>query len=501
MKKMRVFAYVIVLVLLFSVDVGAEFNFNTTTGGSDEFVQQIEDGEEVTVGIIPENVNNLYVSLECSDDVDIRLYDSENNKAIVGWSIGATLKSDDKCDTKYNGVTITYSGYNGYDGEKGHEYISISGVTSNEYRITAFGFDEGYATVIYSYDGTGSGDTSGTGYFEKHVSSDEREYVGTIPAGVENFKVYLEATNDLDIELYNGNNDVVGWGDRFEISSGSKVTDTYRNDVITWSGWNGDGSGKGNEYIKISGTSMNEYKLYVFGFEEGKVEVSYSWDGMTTETNPNYVDEKHSKEVENGFVMIVEPKDLYIDVVKEVTWNISGDFINGGFFNTGGKTSGTLLISNGKILNERNEWEQDHDPLSHFIVDRNGNVSVKTLNYTPSVDEVRFAITGFTLFPDGQSLKESIKDEYNTTGYYSSDYRSALGYNESLDKVMLFIFTEKTSAKEMKDILLDNGCTIGIGLDGGGSTIARFEGQRYYAVDPDNDGTDSRRIHHVIRWE
>jgi hypothetical protein len=269
-------------------------------GGVGAFQQQIEhyggDYEKsVTVGTIPSKFKNIYISLKSDQDVDIRLYGSSGEK-IIHWPHGI-LRGPNKELTTYDGVSIEYSGYNGDGSGLGHEYIRITGTTSNDFIMKAFGYKAGYATVDYSWEGkdvcdTSSSTTRNSGNFHTTLSQDARSYLGLIPVGIDNPVVFLKATNDLDIELYDSetNEFVVGWRSK-HIDSSKKITEIYRNDKITWSGWDGryadvfrdtksgikELSEKGREYIRIHGKSKNGYRMYVYAYQAGSVAVEYSW--------------------------------------------------------------------------------------------------------------------------------------------------------------------------------------------------------------------------------
>ncbi|MBW2256783.1 MAG: hypothetical protein JRI25_19610, partial [Deltaproteobacteria bacterium] len=60
----------------------------------------------------------------------------------------------------YRGTTITYSGYNGIDGNWGHERITVTGDLRADLTMKAFGYQSGTATVDYAW-GVGVGRTCG----------------------------------------------------------------------------------------------------------------------------------------------------------------------------------------------------------------------------------------------------------------------------------------------------------------------------------------------------
>ncbi len=184
------------LSLIASINLYGGFNFggDSCEGGSGTFQQEIaywdNDPENaVTVGVIPKDLKDVYISLESDEDVDIRLYDANGTK-IVHWPDGI-LSGDIPESTTYNGVTIEYSGYNG-DGENlGHEYIKITGVTQNDFIMEAFGYKAGYAQVDYSWAGKVNCDAdstpsaSGSGDFEQEILQNDTVKIGDIPPNIE----------------------------------------------------------------------------------------------------------------------------------------------------------------------------------------------------------------------------------------------------------------------------------------------------------------------------
>ncbi|RUM71359.1 MAG: hypothetical protein DSZ08_03150, partial [Sulfurovum sp.] len=140
---------IILLWILFISIIHAEFNFQGCSG-SGTFEQQIESyngdyNNAVYVGEIPKGIQGLHINLVSDKDVDIRLYGVNNDK-IVHWPYG--ILSFPREESKaYKNVTITYSGFNGVDGKKGNEYITIAKTTPTKMRMEAFGYEAGYATV------------------------------------------------------------------------------------------------------------------------------------------------------------------------------------------------------------------------------------------------------------------------------------------------------------------------------------------------------------------
>ena len=52
---------------------------------------------------------------------------------------------------------------------------------------------------------------------------------------------------------------------------------SYEGMSIGYSGYNGDGTNLGNEYITISGTLGSDLTMKAFGYASGNAQVDYSW--------------------------------------------------------------------------------------------------------------------------------------------------------------------------------------------------------------------------------
>merc|ERR1712093_874597 len=113
------------------------------------------------VGIIPANQNNVEVTLKTKKDVDLEVWGPQGKIAIVAWNCAShnkIHKTPTKClDTsykrsiKYAGATIEYSGYNGQNGNLGHEYVKIKGKSAEALTIQAYAYRAGTAKVDYSW--------------------------------------------------------------------------------------------------------------------------------------------------------------------------------------------------------------------------------------------------------------------------------------------------------------------------------------------------------------
>lgn len=334
------------------------FNF-TECAGSGTFKQQIQhyggDYENtITVGTIPIGIKGLNIELRSDNDVDIRLYGQENDK-IVHWPHGLLSHATEE-STPYQNTEITYSGYNGVDGNKGYEYINVSGTTQVPMTMKAFGYQAGFATVNYSWSGKEGCDNSGDGNFTQSITKDALTLVGEIPAGIPNVEIILMSENDLDIQLYDADGIViVGWKP-VGILSGSGIDSLeYHGMNIEWSGYNGTNGNKGHEYIKITGNTTEVLTMKVYGYEAGLAEVTYSWSEDNATSTPTPQPCISPEELQNK---VISGDDI-TDVNTSCITDMSGLFSNADEFNqdisgwdVSNVTNMSFMFSGASIFNQ-----------------------------------------------------------------------------------------------------------------------------------------------------
>lgn len=126
--------------------------------GAGSFTQNILHNATVEVGTIPTGKHNVVIDLDANGaDVDVQLFDG--NEALIAWPSGQ-LNGPTEGSIEYRGMTIVYSGYNGINGNWGHERIEIFGRVPSDLTMKAFGYQAGSAQVDYRW-GEGVGDTCG----------------------------------------------------------------------------------------------------------------------------------------------------------------------------------------------------------------------------------------------------------------------------------------------------------------------------------------------------
>lgn len=286
MKKFIQIFIIFIFTLGYPVISQAGFNWGGTGGscsGSGDFQQQIKSNDTVEVGEIPIGKEGVNITLTSDKDVDIQLYDKTTGEAIIAWPNGI-LAGSNKQSTHYQGIQIEWSGYNGQGGNYGNEYIKISGMTNRNLVMKAFGYQAGFATVNYTWTGTegcseGSGvAASGSGSFEQQILDKTTIEVGEIPVGLNDLSINLVSSKDVDIQLYDANSGqaIIAWPSGI-LNGPSKQNTDYQGMKIEWSGYNGDGSGLGHEYIKVTGLTTVKLIMKAYGYQAGFAKVDYQW--------------------------------------------------------------------------------------------------------------------------------------------------------------------------------------------------------------------------------
>jgi uncharacterized protein YkwD len=283
--------------LFFSNPTFAGFDFcqgnSGEEGGSDTFQQQIPLNGVVKIGELPSGISGVEISLTSPVDIDIQLYDKETGDKLVHWPSGA-LSGSGQQSFVYHGTLIEWSGYNGDGTGSGNEYIKISNSddpsapTSRAFIMKAFGYKAGLADVNYSWGGASCDTASGNGSFQQQIVQDAIVNVGDIPVGISNLNIKLKSPVDVDVQLYDKDNGkaIVAWPSGL-LNGSTTQSISYQGMEIEWSGYNGDGSGAGNEYIKISGETTRNLTMEAFGYRSGEATVNYSWGGSDSGNGGN----------------------------------------------------------------------------------------------------------------------------------------------------------------------------------------------------------------------
>ena len=200
------------------------------------------------------------------------------------------------------------------------------------------------------------------------------------------------------------------------------------------------------------------------------------------EVNMNYT------KFDNVHVIEIDPLTLGCWVVDAPAHTINiANFATGGYWGLqkDGKTYSTgHLVNDGKILSN----VATHGlPVSTVCVFYDGAVQVKPIKDISLERGLKFAISGTGIYPENRLAKEGFVGKFADVARKTG--RVILGYNPTKNKIIVIagemdIETAQTQFKKY-------GVTMGITLDGGGSTVFRVG---------DFKIKTTRRINNVIMW-
>jgi hypothetical protein len=188
----------------------------------------------------------------------------------------------------------------------------------------------------------------------------------------------------------------------------------------------------------------------------------------------------------------IEPLSLHARVVsKPLNGSIpEKNCCNAGYFWTYKGTTYSLshLASGGKNLAQNVPHGK---PTGTLLVYKDGRVEIKAIDKLPPQNELQFAVGGLTILPMIDNIKEGFVGAY--TDVMRETKRVVLGYNPTKRKIILVGYKSMSAARG-RDALKYLGCTQGITLDAGGSSLLKI-----------NDKTilrpDSRIQFGLIYWE
>jgi len=71
------------------------------------------------------------------------------------------------------------------------------------------------------------------------------------------------------------------------LNGAGKASFTHEGMKITYSGYNGDGTNYGYEYITVEGVLTKDLTMKAFGYKAGSAKVEYAWGLADNELNPD----------------------------------------------------------------------------------------------------------------------------------------------------------------------------------------------------------------------
>jgi hypothetical protein len=293
-------------------DAVAGFDFGSgCKSGSGTFIKSLPERYSTeNVGIIPMGKFDIVIRLSSSEDIDITLFDLSNTtffaegKALVQWCEEKDVKAGKNCGMRnateetieYEGMIITYSGYEGDGVNWGNEFIRIQGETSVNLMMKAYAYKTGNATVDYEWGASQTECCKGVknacgGTFSASLEEGQVLKIGEIPVGKGDLNVTLLSSVDIDIQLYDLDDTeswqegqaIIGYCEDPEIcnfgnlTSDSYINGTYRDRIYTYSGYDGFGRSPGNEYITIDGVTNRNLLMTFYGYKQGNATVVYSY--------------------------------------------------------------------------------------------------------------------------------------------------------------------------------------------------------------------------------
>jgi hypothetical protein len=274
-------------------DVDVPEDVPTGAQGAADF--DVAWGEVAVVGVVTAGATDVLIDLSSVSDVDLELL--FGTTALVGYATGAPLSGASQQSFDWNGVTITYSGFNGDGTGYGEEFIFIDGTLTEDLTVQVSGFQAGVGSVDWAENGTlpdapapspspepeptplpgptpepAPGTSETVAAFD--VAMGDTVEIGTIAAGASQILIDLDSATDVDLELWAGDTPLVGYGTGAELNDAFADSIAWNGLEIGYSGFAGDGTGLGEEYIVIDGVLPEDLTVLVSGFQAGEGEVS-----------------------------------------------------------------------------------------------------------------------------------------------------------------------------------------------------------------------------------
>ena len=168
-----------------------------------------------------------------------------------------------------------------------------------------------------------TGNDGGSDTFLQQISLNEIVEIGELPKGISGIEVKLNSTVDIDIQLYDKETGeaIIGWPDGI-LAHSNYQSHVYHGTLVEWSGYNGDGTGLGNEYIKISNAddpsapTNRSFIMKAFGYKAGLADVNYSWSAANCNTSESGNNSFQQSIMQNATVKVgdipVDVQNLYI---------------------------------------------------------------------------------------------------------------------------------------------------------------------------------------------
>ncbi len=121
----------------------------------------------------------------------------------------------------------------------------------------------------------------GSGSFSQDIAKDATVTVGTIPVDRDSVRIDLKADADVDIQLIDeqSGTELIAWPGGL-LSGADEACTTYSGVEYCYSGYNGDGTNLGHEWIEIRNPTNRPVSMRAYGYASGTAAVSYSFKAL-----------------------------------------------------------------------------------------------------------------------------------------------------------------------------------------------------------------------------
>ncbi len=118
----------------------------------------------------------------------------------------------------------------------------------------------------------------GEGDFRQPIQHQALVEVGEIPAAKAAVRIELTSDRDVDIQLVDREtgHQIIAWPNG-QLSGAGRECGVFEGVEYCYSGYNGDGTGQGHEYIEVRGETNRPLIMKAFGYAAGDALVEYSW--------------------------------------------------------------------------------------------------------------------------------------------------------------------------------------------------------------------------------
>jgi N-acetylmuramoyl-L-alanine amidase len=158
-----------------------------------------------------------------------------------------------------------------------------------------------------------------------------------------------------------------------------------------------------------------------------------------------------------------------------------------------------ILVSEGKVISNRQPHRVSAGTL---IIYRTGKVECKPILdivKETNINDIWFAVSGCSILPSIRMKEEGFKiyDDYFGLGYRNfsdigrTTLRPVIGFNPTKNKIVIAVRPDSDIARGQLT-LKNMGCTIGLTMDAGGSTVLKVDGKILV--------NSTRQLYSVISW-